>query len=742
MMGVQLLLCGLNNEQTPTVGELSKDNPIIRVKWLKCLRCIEVRHKSNQCPKRVDIQVNLSENQEAGFNKNLSNFEGEDHVDACDPNVLDKEGIKGDVFGEALVTELPHGLVISPIFNVADIYPFHGDTHAELGDAGVETSVAGQLDCGKSWLSEEEFMETDAEICQVQKKKFVRSLSFGHSITHTIVAVYALWKVPGLLPAFVLKGGEVSGFIIGGADLMFPGINIPADGLPSFLAGEPWAVKVPGNPAPIAVGTTCISSTQAIKAGLRGKALRITHTYRDSLWESVETRHVPNAGFLEDVVFGDPSLIPLCQPSDSLTNDASVNQENSGSNKEEGKALDTTDGDTNVDSTSTTHPNSETDTSGLVLSDMGDLKVTENASVYETNAENQQTLSMAEVDALLHKCLLQALHTTVKDKDLPLPGSTLWSGHVLPCRPSGIILDIKKSSHKKLSKWLQSESSAGMFDPDVRDHAVVVDIVEDLGSYSVMRISVKEDKHKKEVVLFAVNRSHPEYASFKPEKLRAEKKEQPMDHAVNEGRLHTKLEVAEKYKPSVHVNPIFASVGADTQKLYSASEATDIVFRYIEKENMVKATDKSVVVLDAILCDALFKGAIKKGSSYPTEIHKKDLGPTFIHRMQAHHVVTRGNESIVRKGALKTIQIMTERRQGNKKVTKLSGMESFLIHAEALASELQKKFACSTTVAELPGKKGLEVLVQGGVIDDLAKHLVEHYGVPKRYIEVLDKTKK
>jgi translation initiation factor 2D len=34
------------------------------------------------------------------------------------------------------------------------------------------------------------------------------------------------------------------------------------------------------------------------------------------------------------------------------------------------------------------------------------------------------------------------------------------------------------------------------------------------------------------------------------------------------------------------------------------------------------------------------------------------------------------------------------------------------------------------------------VLVQGGVIENLAKHLVDHYGVPKRYIEVYDKTKK
>jgi translation initiation factor 2D len=217
------------------------------------------------------------------------------------------------------------------------------------------------------------------------------------------------------------------------------------------------------------------------------------------------------------------------------------------------------------------------------------------------------------------------------------------------------------------------------------------------------QISVKEDKHKKEVVLFSVNRKHADYSSFKPEKRPVEKPDQSSVQSVNETRSSKTLEVAEIYKSSVHVNPIFSSVGADTGKLFTASEATDIVFAYVEKENLVKPTNKSLVILDATLCDALFKGAIKKGTTYPTEIHKKDLGQTFVNRMQPHHVVTRGNESVVRKGALKTIQIMTERRQGNKKVTKLSGMESFLIDAEALASELQKKFACSTTVGELPG---------------------------------------
>lgn len=125
--------------------------------------------------------------------------------------------------------------------------------------------------------------------------------------------------------------------------------------------------------------------------------------------------------------------------------------------------------------------------------------------------------------------------------------------------------------------------------------------------------------------------------------------------------------------------------------------------RYIEKENLVKPMNNAVVVLDATLCDALYKGAIKKGSSYPTEIHKKDLGATFLNRMQVHHRVSRGNDVAVRKGAIKPIQIMTERRQGNKKVTRVSGVETFLMDAESLASELQKKFACSTSVAELPG---------------------------------------
>eukprot|EP00249_Psilotum_nudum_P022291 c28459_g1_i1 orf=369-2228(-) len=537
--------------------------------------------------------------------------------------------------------------------------------------------------------------------------------------------VYALWKVPTLLPAFILKGGEVSRYVLGGADLMFPGIDIPEDGLPPFNAGEPWAIKVPGNAAPIAVGSTFISSSEALKAGLRGKALRVTHYYRDTLWETAEGRHVPNAGFLEDVVVEDPAFLSAVHaPADTYETDAidTHGRDHNAPSSKEGEILDGENeaGCNEAETLNDTNVGTAGEGAKDLASELEGLKVNDGAVVDgENEAAGSGGLTVEEMDALLDRCLLQALHTTVKEKDLPMPGSTLWSAHILACRPPGSTVDIKKSSHKKLSKWLHTKSSLGL-------------------------ISAKEDKHKKEVMLLGINRGHPIYLAFKPEK------KVPPSEAVctvssnsDAQQSVAQVEVVEVWKPSSHVTPIFEAVGADLNKFYTAAEASDIVFAYVEKENLVKQSDKAIVVLDAILCDSLYKGTVKRGTSYPTEIHKKDLSLTFLGRMQAHHKVSRGNESVVRKGVLKCVQIMTERRQGNKKVTRVTGMESFLVDADALATELQKKFACSTSVAELPGKKGQnEVLVQGGVLEDLAKHLVQQYGISKKHIEILDKTKK
>lgn len=128
--------------------------------------------------------------------------------------------------------------------------------------------------------------------------------------------------------------------------------------------------------------------------------------------ESAENCHVPNAGFYENVVFEDPALLTAGQASDSCEND---------------HMGDAADGALSILDTVREEENTVTnEVSEQITTSMADLQVVENASGSESQADDQHPLSVEDVDLLLDKCLLQALHTTVKDKDLPMPGSTLW----------------------------------------------------------------------------------------------------------------------------------------------------------------------------------------------------------------------------------------------------------------------------------------------------------------------------
>lgn len=106
-------------------------------------------------------------------------------------------------FGEnAYEVELPQDLDISSIFKVADLYPFHGNLQVEFQDVEcksppqvtsskvgriqgvihvreVKTRAgnyfrflvrwAGKIDYENSWISEEDFMKIDPEMCQAAK---------------------------------------------------------------------------------------------------------------------------------------------------------------------------------------------------------------------------------------------------------------------------------------------------------------------------------------------------------------------------------------------------------------------------------------------------------------------------------------------------------------------------------------------------------------------------------------------
>ena len=135
--------------------------------------------------------------------------------------------------------------------------------------------------------------------------------------------------------------------------------------------------------------------------------------------------YVPNAGFLEDAVFEDPSFLASNQPSDSSegATHGSDAQQSHINNENIRESIDANDviSETFADSTQNDSENAAKE----ITTDVNDLKLTDNVAAAKSDVEHH-SLSIEDVDSHLDRCLLQALHTTVKDKDLPMPGSTLW----------------------------------------------------------------------------------------------------------------------------------------------------------------------------------------------------------------------------------------------------------------------------------------------------------------------------
>lgn len=76
-------------------------------------------------------------------------------------------------------------------------------------------------------------------------------------------------------------------------------------------------------------------------------------------------------------------------------------------------------------------------------------------------SENTQTV-VEKMDQLLTLCSLKALKHSVKKEMLPILASTFYKKYVMSFCPEGIELDIKKTSFKKLSTFLQLLDEEGI----------------------------------------------------------------------------------------------------------------------------------------------------------------------------------------------------------------------------------------------------------------------------------------
>ena len=211
-----------------------------------------------------------------------------------------------------------------------------------------------------------------------------------------------------------------------------------------------------------------------------------------------------------------------------------------------------------------------------------------------------------------------------------------------------------------------------------------------------------------------------------------------------------KLQVVSYYRPTAKLQTLFSN---STKQLFTPPEVRELVTSYIESENLVQEKNKRLIKLDPTLSNNVFDGSgnldkevLAKGS-----VPRDALVDRVLHALAPSYAIVRNgadpSTAKAKSGAPPKVHIVLETRSGNKTVTKVSGLEPYFVNPKLLADELRKLCAGSTSVEPLAGaaKKNEraveEVMVQGPQKDAVVKAL-ERRGVDRRWVEVLDKTKK
>ncbi len=193
-----------------------------------------------------------------------------------------------------------------------------------------------------------------------------------------------------------LVSDNIYGAILNVVDLMLPGVGIPEAGLAEFEKGDVLSMRV-GNSSPLAIGIASINSSEFVESGyeMKGKAMEILHTVDDYLFTS-----------------GDTSVFEAQEAPVSIEKDSFNTLENEKHSEESVEA---------------------------VAEQLESIDISENAPI-------------STQDELLEMSLFTAIKYKLDDDKLfPIAASQFMENYLIPCRKPGTLLDLKASSHKKVT---------------------------------------------------------------------------------------------------------------------------------------------------------------------------------------------------------------------------------------------------------------------------------------------------
>ncbi|KPJ01359.1 Eukaryotic translation initiation factor 2D [Papilio xuthus] len=500
-----------------------------------------------------------------------------------------------------------------------------------------------------------------------------------------VPTVCALWKVPDLLPTLIIHS-PVLPKLAGGAPLYAPGVTLAdAASFPRFSRGALVAAATADNSAVGAIGRTTISSADLLRTTM-GVCMETLHVFGDLLCKEPKFCKLerpklqpPAYSFTADIT-ADIAQLSIQQPVreewPSLVREL----------KETPHIEKTT--HFPVLNEPKTIPDEETQVANNEVSQFDETLMTD-------MSQTEEDLVPTDMDELLQWCLLSFIKLEGKNLQLPLKTNLLYKNHLMPLCPSHRTLDVKKSSYKKMSKFLEAMQQEGL-------------------------LEVREVEKGVSAVV-AVCAAHPRVRTHRP--APAHSPAPAPDLAAPRPPA-----VRDLYCVTAAVAQLLAPLKKGTA--LSAAQVRAALAEHVRAHGL--AAQPGRLRVDPLL--AALVGPQQESISWESAMS------AVLGKMTPSTELCFPDGSVkLIKSRLEPIKMQVVTRSGNKKVTLVSNLESYGFRPGELAREVQLGAAASSGVTRSPAAKADQLMVQGDQTHFVAKLLIEKYGLPKKYLEGADK---
>ncbi|CAH0397234.1 unnamed protein product [Chilo suppressalis] len=514
-----------------------------------------------------------------------------------------------------------------------------------------------------------------------------------------VPTVCALWKVPNLVPTLIIHT-PVLPKVAGGAPLYLPGV-VKSGTWPQWSRGAAMAACTQDNRAAGLVGRATLGRAEmALLAA--GICMDTIHVYGDQLCKDVKFNKIER-----------PKLGPACYPGEDVTQLATDLSELSVRPPvEEWPPLGPRPAPPSVGAhqprvieepvpqESAAEDTQEPTVEDSTIMEEGDC---------ETETEDSQQIP-SDMDGLLTWCLLTFLKYGGKRAELPLKTNLLYKNHIMPLCPPDRTLDVKKSSYKKLGKFLEAMQQEGL-------------------------VEVREIE-KGVSALVSLHLTHPRVRHH------AAPAPSPAPAAIP-----APTAACDDYKPP-RITEVFCLTAAAMDlfpglKKGAVLNAADIRAGVETHARTHRLHCDRALKLDPVLARIMRQnvGDTASWEEVMSKVRDSLTAATLVEEGDGAGMEGGGGSRLI-KSRLPPITMQVATRAGNKKVTLVSNLEAFGFNLQPLSRACQQAAAAACTLTRSPGAKHDQLLLQGDQTHFIAKLLIEKYGLPKKYVDGADKALK